>query len=132
MCEKKEITMKYKTGDKVRCIDRDAYGFTYGEVYVVNDVENYDSEQPFKLIDDGGDERWPMAHMFEYEEGVSAPKPTSTPIEINAELPLTLRRYPNGGWVVEQIEHRDFVPEQIGAFSTAKEMLAALGVALAD
>lgn len=46
------------------------------------------------------------------------------------EKPLGLRKLPNGGWVVYQPGHACEEAEELGAYSTAKEMLAALTAAL--
>lgn len=49
----------------------------------------------------------------------------------NTGLPLTLRKVPNGGWVISQgPEQPGLEPTYVGAYSNPKDMLAALSGAL--
>lgn len=44
--------------------------------------------------------------------------------------PISLRATPNGGWIVSQQSSEREYPVEIGAYSTAAEMLEALSSAL--
>lgn len=49
-----------------------------------------------------------------------------------SDKPLMLIPYPNGGWVIEQPEpaHTGINAKNLGAYSSAEDMLQALDVAL--
>ncbi|QNO11439.1 hypothetical protein Aristophanes_00015 [Acinetobacter phage Aristophanes] len=67
---------KFKVGDKVKCIEHGLLDTTYGNVYEVLDVSEFNGEMYFTYIDDVGDDAERLQSRFELvqEDDVLTPE----------------------------------------------------------